>query len=230
MRSSAADRACARTCAPPHVTHRPVRGRDVRARHHRPAAHVLGARRVPHQPAARRPTRSACPTRGCSRTTRDPAPVGQLLAAGAGTARSSPCSPRSSCCRPRRWRRSCSRDTRSAAASWSTGCSRSGCCSRSRSRSCRCSSRCARSGLLSNPLGVALPQAAFGLPIAIVIMRPFFRGDAAGAPGRGAHRRVRSVPLLLVVMLPLSRPVLSTIAVITHRRAAGTRSCCRCWC
>jgi raffinose/stachyose/melibiose transport system permease protein len=29
--------------------------------------------------------------------------------------------------------------------------------------------------LLSNPLGVALPQAAFGLPIAIVIMRPFFR-------------------------------------------------------
>ena len=28
-------------------------------------------------------------------------------------------------------------------------------------------------GLLSNPLGVALPQAAFALPISIVIMRPF---------------------------------------------------------
>ena len=41
--------------------------------------------------------------------------------------------------------------TRSEVASWCTGCSRSGCCSRSRSRSCRCSSRCARSGLLSNP-------------------------------------------------------------------------------
>ena len=29
-------------------------------------------------------------------------------------------------------------------------------------------------GLLDNPLGVALPQAAFGLPLTIVILRPFF--------------------------------------------------------
>lgn len=70
-------------------------------------------------------------------------------------------------------------------------------------------------GLLSNPLGVALPQAAFGLPIAIVIMRPFFRAipqeiqDAAALDGCGPFRFYWSV------MLPLSRPVLSTIAVIT---------------
>jgi raffinose/stachyose/melibiose transport system permease protein len=70
-------------------------------------------------------------------------------------------------------------------------------------------------GLLSNPFGVALPQAAFGLPIAIVIMRPFFRAipqeiqDAAAIDGCGPFRFYRSV------MLPLSRPALSTIAVIT---------------
>ena len=70
-------------------------------------------------------------------------------------------------------------------------------------------------GLLSNPLGVALPQAAFGLPIAIVVMRPFFRAipvelqDAASIDGCGPFR------LYWSIMLPLSRPVLSTIAVIT---------------
>ena len=70
-------------------------------------------------------------------------------------------------------------------------------------------------GLLSNPLGVALPQAAFGLPIAIIVMRPFFRAipnelqDAAAIDGCGPFR------LYWSVMLPLSRPVLSTIAVIT---------------
>jgi raffinose/stachyose/melibiose transport system permease protein len=68
--------------------------------------------------------------------------------------------------------------------------------------------------LLSNPLGVALPQAAFGLPISIVIMRPFFRAvpqelqDAAAIDGCGPLRFYWSV------MLPLSRPVLSTVSVI----------------
>ena len=72
-----------------------------------------------------------------------------------------------------------------------------------------------QTGLLSNPLGVALPQAAFGLPLSIVIMRPFFRAipqeiqDAAAIDGCGPFRFYWSV------MLPLSRPVLSTIAVIT---------------
>ena len=70
-------------------------------------------------------------------------------------------------------------------------------------------------GLLSNPLGVALPQAAFALPLAIVIMRPFFRAipqelqDAAAIDGCGPLRFYWSV------MLPLSRPVLSTVAVLT---------------
>jgi raffinose/stachyose/melibiose transport system permease protein len=72
-----------------------------------------------------------------------------------------------------------------------------------------------QTGLLSNPLGVALPQAAFALPLSIIIMRPFFRAvpqelqDAAAIDGCGPWRLYRSV------MLPLSRPVLSTVAVIT---------------
>jgi raffinose/stachyose/melibiose transport system permease protein len=72
-----------------------------------------------------------------------------------------------------------------------------------------------QTGLLNNPLGIALPQAAFGLPLSIVILRPFFRSiprdleDAAAIDGCGPFRFYWSV------MLPLSRPVLSTIAVLT---------------
>ncbi len=68
--------------------------------------------------------------------------------------------------------------------------------------------------LLDTPLGVALPQAAFALPLSIVIMRPFFRSipadleEAASIDGCGPFRFYWSI------MLPLSRPVLSTIAVI----------------
>jgi raffinose/stachyose/melibiose transport system permease protein len=69
--------------------------------------------------------------------------------------------------------------------------------------------------LLSNPFGVAMPQAAFALPISVVIMRPFFRAvpkelqDAAAIDGCGPFRFYWSI------MLPLSRPVLSTVAVLT---------------
>jgi raffinose/stachyose/melibiose transport system permease protein len=69
--------------------------------------------------------------------------------------------------------------------------------------------------LLNTALGVALPQAAFGLPIAIVIMRPFFQAiprelqDAATVDGCSPLR------IYWKVMLPLSRPVLSTVAILT---------------
>ena len=72
-----------------------------------------------------------------------------------------------------------------------------------------------QTGLLNSPLGIALPQAAFGLPLSIVILRPFFRSiprdleDAAAIDGCGPLRFYWSV------MVPLSRPALSTIAVLT---------------
>jgi raffinose/stachyose/melibiose transport system permease protein len=69
-------------------------------------------------------------------------------------------------------------------------------------------------GLLDNPIGLALPQAAFGLPITIIILRPFFRSipmeleDAAAIDGCG------SLGFFFRILVPLSRPVLTTVAVL----------------
>lgn len=69
-------------------------------------------------------------------------------------------------------------------------------------------------GLLDNPLGVALPQAAFGLPMTIIILRPFFRSfpnelqDAAAIDGCGPFG------FFWRILLPLSRPVLATVSVL----------------
>jgi raffinose/stachyose/melibiose transport system permease protein len=68
--------------------------------------------------------------------------------------------------------------------------------------------------LTNNPLGVALPQAAFELPVAIIVLRPFFRAipaeleEAAVIDGCGPLR------FFLRIALPMSRPVLATIAVL----------------
>jgi raffinose/stachyose/melibiose transport system permease protein len=68
--------------------------------------------------------------------------------------------------------------------------------------------------LLGNPLGVALPQAAFGLPLTIIILRPFFRSipreleDAARVDGCGTFG------FFWRILLPLSRPALATVTVL----------------
>ena len=69
-------------------------------------------------------------------------------------------------------------------------------------------------GLLDNPLGLALPEAAFGLPLTIIILRPFFRSipkeleDAAAIDGCG------SFGFFFRILLPLARPALVTVAVL----------------
>jgi raffinose/stachyose/melibiose transport system permease protein len=69
--------------------------------------------------------------------------------------------------------------------------------------------------LLNSVIGVALPQAAFQLPLSIVVLRPFFASipgdleEAAILDGASPFRFYWSV------LLPLSRPVMSTIAVLT---------------
>jgi raffinose/stachyose/melibiose transport system permease protein len=69
-------------------------------------------------------------------------------------------------------------------------------------------------GLLDNPIGLALPEAAFALPLTIIILRPFFRSipteleDAASIDGCG------SFGFFFRILLPLSRPVLVTVAVL----------------
>jgi raffinose/stachyose/melibiose transport system permease protein len=69
--------------------------------------------------------------------------------------------------------------------------------------------------LLNNPLGVALPQAAFALPTSIIVLRPFFRSipaeleEAAAIDGCGPFR------FFFLIALPMSRPVLATVSVLT---------------
>jgi raffinose/stachyose/melibiose transport system permease protein len=69
-------------------------------------------------------------------------------------------------------------------------------------------------GMLNNPLGIALAQAAFALPLSIVILRPFLRSiprdleDAASIDGCTTLRFYWSV------ILPLSRPALATVAIL----------------
>lgn len=68
--------------------------------------------------------------------------------------------------------------------------------------------------LLDNPLGVILPQAAFGLPVTIVILRGFFRTipgeieEAATLDGCGAFG------FFWRILLPMARPALATVSVL----------------
>lgn len=72
-----------------------------------------------------------------------------------------------------------------------------------------------RIGMLDNIFGVALPEAAFQLPITILILRPFIRAipsdleDAAVVDGAGR------LGFFLRVLVPLSRPALTTVGILT---------------
>jgi raffinose/stachyose/melibiose transport system permease protein len=69
-------------------------------------------------------------------------------------------------------------------------------------------------GLNDNLFGVALPEAAFSLPVTIVILRPFMRAipgeleDAAIVDGATRFR------FFLRILLPLSRPALITVGIL----------------
>jgi raffinose/stachyose/melibiose transport system permease protein len=69
-------------------------------------------------------------------------------------------------------------------------------------------------GLLDNPWGLILPQAAFGLPVTIIVLRGFFREipseieEAATLDGCGAFG------FFWRVLLPMARPALATVSVL----------------
>jgi len=69
-------------------------------------------------------------------------------------------------------------------------------------------------GLLDNPLGVALPQAAFALPLTIVILRPFFRSIPTELEDAARIDGCSTFGFFWRVLLPLSRPALATVAVL----------------
>jgi raffinose/stachyose/melibiose transport system permease protein len=70
-------------------------------------------------------------------------------------------------------------------------------------------------GLLETLIGIALPEAAFGIPITIIILRPFMRAipteleDAAAMDGCGR------LGFFVRVLLPLCRPALVTVTILS---------------
>lgn len=69
-------------------------------------------------------------------------------------------------------------------------------------------------GMNDNLLGVALPEAAFSLPVTIVILRPFMRaipGELEDAATVDGATRIR---FFLRILLPLSRPALITVGML----------------
>ncbi len=69
-------------------------------------------------------------------------------------------------------------------------------------------------GLLDTALGVALPEAAFGLPITIVILRPFMRAVPADLEDAAAIDGCSKFGFFWRIVLPLSRPALMTVAIL----------------
>jgi len=69
-------------------------------------------------------------------------------------------------------------------------------------------------GLLDNQFGVALPEAAFSLPITMLILRPFMRAipgeleDAALVDGASRLR------FFVQILLPMCKPALVTVALL----------------
>lgn len=69
-------------------------------------------------------------------------------------------------------------------------------------------------GLLDNPLGVALPQAAFGIPLTVIILRPFFQSIPLELEDAAAIDGCSRFGFFWRVLLPLSRPALATVAIL----------------
>ncbi|MFJ5075069.1 carbohydrate ABC transporter permease [Streptomyces sp. NPDC088553] len=70
-------------------------------------------------------------------------------------------------------------------------------------------------GLLDNPLGVILPQAAFGLPMTIVILRGFFRTIPAEIEEAATMDGCGKLRFFWKILLPMARPALGTVSVLS---------------
>jgi raffinose/stachyose/melibiose transport system permease protein len=69
-------------------------------------------------------------------------------------------------------------------------------------------------GLTGNPLGVALPQAAFALPLTIIILRPFFKSIPVELEDAAKIDGCTTFGFFWRVLLPLARPALATVSVL----------------
>ncbi|MFC6081886.1 carbohydrate ABC transporter permease [Sphaerisporangium aureirubrum] len=70
-------------------------------------------------------------------------------------------------------------------------------------------------GLLDNPFGVILPQAAFGLPVTIIILRAFFRTIPREVEEAATIDGCSTFGFFWRILLPMARPALATVSVLT---------------
>lgn len=68
--------------------------------------------------------------------------------------------------------------------------------------------------LLDNPLGVILPQAAFGLPVTIIILRGFFREIPGEIEESATLDGCTPFGFFWRILLPMARPALATVSVL----------------
>lgn len=68
--------------------------------------------------------------------------------------------------------------------------------------------------LLDTPWAVALPQAAFGLPMTIVILRPFMRSIPAELEDAAVIDGCTRFGFFWRILLPLSGPALTTVGIL----------------
>ena len=64
-------------------------------------------------------------------------------------------------------------------------------------------------------LGVALPEAAFGIPITVIILRPFMRAVPAELEDAAAIDGCTSFGFFWRILLPLTRPALITVVILS---------------
>ncbi|GAA0229056.1 carbohydrate ABC transporter permease [Actinomadura nitritigenes] len=69
-------------------------------------------------------------------------------------------------------------------------------------------------GLLDNPLGVILPQAAFALPMTLIILRSFFRTIPAELEEAAVMDGCGRFGFFWRILLPMARPALGTVSVL----------------
>jgi raffinose/stachyose/melibiose transport system permease protein len=70
-------------------------------------------------------------------------------------------------------------------------------------------------GMLETLIGIALPEAAFGIPITIIILRPFMRAVPAELEDAAAMDGCGRFGFFWRVLLPLSRPALATVIILS---------------
>jgi raffinose/stachyose/melibiose transport system permease protein len=69
-------------------------------------------------------------------------------------------------------------------------------------------------GLLDNPFGVALPEAAFSLPITMLILRPFMRAIPAELEDAALVDGASRLRFFVQILLPMCKPALVTVALL----------------